>query len=149
MSIYTEWFHRIFNKFIGPSEQDLVKVQWLYWSRCNCDHFCFIFLCIQIIIHQDAPCSVIIMNVIIQMYCVKQEFKIFKIDMDKKLSCFQVYGYCKVAINVLKKKPINTLLICGGHKQYTLCITTFNKWQIERCWMLFKSSFQPSRPLLF
>lgn len=41
--------------------------------------------------------------------------------MDKKLSCFQVYGYCKVAINVLKK--INTLLTCGVHFQQVT-----NRW---------------------
>jgi hypothetical protein len=58
-----------------PREQDLVKMQWIYWSRCNCDHFCFTFSCIEIIIHQDASCYVIILNVMIQMYCVSKSKK--------------------------------------------------------------------------
>lgn len=53
------------------------------------------------------------------MYCVSKSKKKFKIGMDNKLSCFQVYGYCKVGINVLKKSIHYSHVVCTSN---TLCV---------------------------
>ncbi len=55
----------------------------------------------------------------IHLYFVGKGEKKFKKYMDKKLSHFQVYGYCRVVVNVLKHTLFTIV-----HEQYIPCITT-------------------------
>ncbi len=74
----------------------------------NNNKFHFTLQCINASCHHALRC-VIIMNLMIHMYFINKGEFFFQNHMNKKLSHFWVYGYCKVTINV--SKNINTLLI--------------------------------------
>jgi hypothetical protein len=98
----------------------------------NIDNLFYLFYNVSKLQCINASChhalySVIIMNLIIYMYFVRRG-RWRKVDfhnyINKRLSCFWVHGYCRVAINV--SKNINLLFTCGAqtiHSMYHHFIT--------------------------